>query len=658
MRPLLTWLDEKLQQLNNFQVATGLGFLLMASRVPVLGFVLLIYLTSRLMSLWFGFVTSLVVAYLSFAAYLACLSIVLWQTNQRLIPGLVGGIWSFALLVCYRLKKREPTFIPTRKELFHKLDLLALVCSLVVGFIITRPVASNFNITTTAQEIMGGGDNMSHLEIVKSIDLNDGAVYGRYNRYNSTSVDGTYPEGWHVNVAFLKQIFMAIQATPNSTNILIYSYYFATVLWFMIFAYVLCLIALYVLDTIRPINAVLPPLIVLAAIFGWLVTMFAYGHQAHAAATTFLLLQIFVLCVSCKQSKSQKLKENPLVYIALLAAAGSFQAYYFDAPLVVLSLISGYAIYKYVSRTKPTLRELSAAIVLGFPCLVLFIVRYSYAIRLKEGGQSIYAVSGLVAHSNFSVLLILYLLAVAAVVYFRSNRYLVALTTIIGSVFIFAGILSILYTLHHMPYSYYIFKVNLTCIAGLAVLYGALIGLIVQRVFLSIKPTRYAILFLVVIVLASIQGIYSSRSKVVDSFVTVTNYGADSRSTVAVMNYVAQHPDRDNNIIVFGSCNRAEDIRSTRFARAIAANRNGIVQYSPTGLGIQDKKAFFDDVVEYENILRGPLIIMANDRTLGKELRHYVGTDNKNFRFIDLDDDNVDQSADACPERIFGNINI
>lgn len=630
------------------------GGLLSYTPLRLLSLLIVIFVLARLPIVRFAFIGRLVVAWLVVAIATSCLAALDWLIKVDLSSALLLNLYSGTLIIVVALWRSSlAPLLPSKKELFNPDDLLAVGLSLVFSVVLVVSLLPQPTAAKLAPAIMWGGDNSSHLKIIKAMDLNHGYAIGYNNEVNLSGVLATYPQGWHMNNAFLKWTIEPAIAIHTSPTRLLTFYYGVCLLWFGVFIFMLTRMALFIREALsktktgkgwsKVLIAALCAIPVTAAFS----TLFGYGFQTQLAALTFLLLE--VLCIMHAYEATDIKQRYRYLLFAGLALAGSSLVWLFLLPIGLTLLGAGF-FHTITSTKKLPLSFILLAIVVA--ACIAFQPAVQIFVKVPAFQEGILNQRGLVDEMS------IYLLAamvVAATILWQaySKNWRVRVLYVGGGVAFLFSLGIMIYQLREIhELRYYYFKSLYTILALLVPLVAAGAGLLFEHFAGKMTKTRLRATG-VLLVLGCAMLAYSLAPVVLNKMLNSDLKGISPSQAQAVADIITNNPDDASHIISIGSCNRGDDIRASQLASALSYQplRQDML-YSAFELSFLSKEYLFKSMREFILREQFPLIILVNDQVLGEELKANLGQAANMVRFIILDSTPETEPILQCPDRI------
>lgn len=631
-------------------------FIVLLAFTPLRLFALffLIFGFSRL----FGFIknigplTQLILGWLLVVAITAIIALLAWIIHTPLSSSAILVLLSVLYLIILRFTPaiKKPT--QNRNAVFD--DIVSAALAVVVCFILFMPFIQNPSPSTIGRLVLFNGDNSTHIEIMKANDLNRGNAYGMNNRVNSFVDTASYPQGWHFFTAFIKWLVEPLVNFNNSPGKILLLFYVVSLVWFGVLCFLITKISIWLGRQLsRDEKTFIPAygtlVIVLPVLFGLVFTLFSYGFETQISALVFLLAEILILSYYLARSPS---KDLTALRLALVFASTVAFMWIFLAPVSVLVVIVVYALTA-LSQRKIPWKDVSLAVFLGLLVLLQFSFRILFPLTL-EASESFINSNGLVAESNFVILALISVVVLYIWLVRRTAVLMPAvITLVLGSVF--SGIiLWYQYATIGEP-RYFFYKANFTLIILATIVGGALAFWLVKYVVRNWPKTAFvnraslAVLLLASAIIISFQ----VQTPLVAKYFNQTAFGVEERQADAIMNIISNRPAVGYRLIAIGSCDRANDIRTTQLAWLSTFKplpREGL--FEPMRMFIHDENILFEKIKNHQAKYSSKPIILVNDTAVGERFRISTGNNAANFEIINIDTDNVSQTASECPDRI------
>jgi hypothetical protein len=203
-----------------------------------------------------------------------------------------------------------------------------LGAAMAVCVFVSIPLLRNFSSATVLRYSAHAIDDTNHIALIEGNRKAGGYLYSNNNK-NAGIVSTTlnnYPQGWHINGAFLESLTVKFIGRDNTTTRLL-NYLFYKTLWLFMGVFFVCellsTIARFVLTKPGKYLNFMLPFGGLALSLFLLVPLFGYGFQSYIANIA-LLCASFVLALESVEAKDKKAKSMYLVGLGLLAVGATY----------------------------------------------------------------------------------------------------------------------------------------------------------------------------------------------------------------------------------------------------------------------------------------------------------------------------------------------
>jgi hypothetical protein len=499
---------------------------------------------------------------------------------------------------------------------------------------------------------MYGGDNSSHLQLLKANDFNKGFSIHENNRYNTTPNLRSYPQGWHFNAVLLKWVIEPlVPISPHPVRIMAFFYAYS-VAWLGILSFIITQLAFLLLPARKRSSlaaSVAVPVVCAIGIAGWIIPLFASAFQAQLCALAYLLLE--VICIVLALRKPMKARSG-YVAAALFATIAITFMWVFIVPVAALGFLACLwpTLWHYVKK-RPSVITLTLS--LGMLVIGLAQAYIAAASPGAGGGIDVHGYVPLTTMYPMIGVAIACTLAVYFYPQFKGFRTLY-----------FFSILALAFSLILMAYQlsafdelrYYYFKSTYTyivlAIIGLAFVAAQLLdGLLAKRELLPRLSHQAFIVssFLVIGVMCFV----TLKSVEFDHYTQKNLEGIGPDQAAAITSILEEDSANGYRIAPIGSCNRGDDIRAQLLAYALT-----YTPYSQTGprltleLSELQSTTVFSEVRSFIDQHHTPVYLVSRDQSLTSALLDYLGANSSYVRVTDIDPDPVATAATHCPDRL------
>ena len=280
-------------------------------------------------------------------------------------------------------------------ELFHQrtssaasghqaLPWLSLIAAGVICIFVSLPVLRHPTSANVLRYAAKTGDDINHMSIIETERSIGGYFYvskDDLSAYANPAMNG-YPQGWHINGAFVESLIVKLAGTDNATTRVV-SFFVYKTLWLGIAVFLVCEL---MYSFARRIAGKLPAyLSILIALSGvslsgyFLVAVYGYGFQSFVAAIVFLCAGLLLLI---NYTFSSVNKKASLVALAATGLASS-SVWILTAPMLLLP--AAYILFKELRLKRPYFPNLTLHAATCAVILMLLSLTPVYA-QVKFGG--------------------------------------------------------------------------------------------------------------------------------------------------------------------------------------------------------------------------------------------------------------------------------
>jgi len=641
---------------------TNFGLLALAevlafTPLRVLSLGLAVFVGARLLPFAKGIVTKLAVSFILVTTLVVFLATIAWLVHLKLSSALLLSALAVCLAATQLLLTRSG--LPTRGRLQITLhDSIALLVAVAAMLLVFLPVLQDSSGARLARLVTAGGDNTSHLEMVKTDDLNRGLPYGSADRVHNGAY-ANYPQGWHLNVAFMKWLTEPVihyARAPRNTLLL---FYLEACLWFGLLIFFMVRLSLLVTELL-PRRLRNPWALLGVAAVGvlvtlhWLLGLFIHGFQAQIASFTFLLLELFFLLLAAQQPVQ---KRYPLFLLATAMAVANNFIWLFIAPVTFVLVAVAFGAVVVRERRLPPLKVwIALAVLAGFAVVQPLLYKlYPAGIQIPLLLQL-----GDVQHTSMMTLGCLAVVAGIYTVVRWENRLLRWVSIAGGMALLFSLYLFIyqLNTIHELRYFYfkstYMF-IMLVAIVLAALVYEGLAWLLSQKNTAGKgqlpRTLRNALVITGTLALGVALG-WQTRTPYVGEYVQSTVSGISGAQAGPLIDAVGAAPDSGYYVAFLGSCDRGDDIRASQLADSLAfapapSLPHG-VSFAP---GEADENVQFKSIRTFAEHTDHPVTVISSDQVLEHKLEAYMGNEAGKLKIVSMDATPETEPISQCPNR-------
>lgn len=524
-------------------------------------------------------------------------------------------------------------------------SLWKIALSFALFLAIIAPVLSR-NDFSAYTAVSFGGDNVSHLELIKAVEQNKGYFYEPFEVSKEVAMEGLsgYPQGFHINAYLFKQVLEPIVNLASNYGFILYFYSFSAMMY-ILFAWLFFLATRGFLEksSISP----LPGLLATITLFtGTFFSLFALGSQSQIASMALFIAMLAFLNYSIK-SKHREDKINFLCLAIILLGGISFTW------LLLLPIAGIIVAYVFCAQyLKPAIREpakYAKLIIVTFSvfltALIQPIVQFLYSSPKNNGVNEV----------GFSITPSLYLVAalVITATFFliRKNRArrLWILALFVPS--LFSAIIYVYQLSQVGEARYYLYKSIFVIVLVAVIIISAGVGEIVSQNSRALnKKTRYLVLLLTISI-GSLIALYNNADP--NGYLYQRAGGGFSKEVaVTAIGRINENPASGKSIISVGSCNRAHDYTATRLVGALSTGNSSARQALLKGQLTITKESLHEAVAKYQIASAQDLIIISSDYQLQKYLEKKLQGGTRSEEFIDLDFGHIPKNTRTCPEAV------
>ncbi len=630
--------------LGTIAVAAILAF----TPLSFVSFFLVLLVTARFIPFRAGIITCLAFSFCITICVFGCFAALAWATGLALNSTLILFLLLLPLAVIAFINKNKPGTNPgfgTDHD-----ELLAAGLALLTMVFITLPLLQAPSGATLLRVVSAGGDNSSHLTMVKVSDLNHGLAYGLNNRVNPMPGAVSYPHTWHFSVTFfswlLKSLPFGNSDSPTRTLVIFYG---SALFWFglLVFLITRCALRLSRLIVVKKSSiATTVAVLVCAGITAhWLLQLFTNGFQSQIASLVMIMAEVYLLAEAYNQPAN---KRYVMLLLAGVLAVGSTFMWVFLMPVAlgILGLC--------VLQTAIVNKKLPLAVTLGFVVIGLFMIFQPLLILLFpvgfEGGESMILQRGFINPTSIEALVVITALsAVASMLHGRNQPQRVLFTGVCVALgFSVALMLYQLYAIGELRYFY--FKSTYTAI----VLGGALLG--ATAYYFSYKIlgniTKYRSIILTIVLVTGALVVWQIKDPTALKYIDGSLNGMSTQTAHAVLLQTARGPKVSANTTFLGNCNRGDDIRASLFTAALT--KTMVYQNLPFDQSKHDQNLAFQTAANSLKTSQTPITIVSNDQQITAALKAYLGAEAQNpkLEIIELDQTPETEPISQCPDRI------
>jgi hypothetical protein len=643
---------------RSYLIVLAFAALLAVTPLRILSLLLIVLVISRLLrAKMLGFLSHLVLGFLVVVSLTSLISLTTWifgwtLSSSKILLYLVLVIFIYV----YAFTRSPRPLLPQKNEVLDLGDFasFALACALVT--VLCLPFIRDPTIPTLGQLVMAGGDNSTHMELVKLNDINQNVSYGTNNKVNVLTDMSNYPQAWHFFTVFISWCLNPLISSSNIIGRFLLIFYMMSVLWFAVLVFLLVRSSVWLGENIigkyKPSNkiSVIGAVGVTgAAAIGWLVTLFAYGFQTQIAASVFLVAEVIILLIAWTHNEKDR---RSYLRLAMLFAATSMFMWFFVGSASIVALALGYMLTYVKTRSLPHLEDWVLGLVLGLLVLLQASFRSIFKLTTVDNG-SLLTSTGLVEKVDLYWLLIGFVM-ISLFFYAKmaTKKYVVLYATLLSSLIFSFGILVYQLQATGEP-RYFYYKANYTILILLLIPLGACVFYLVHRLFDTFQRNKIGKNFVALSVMVLMfMVVWPMRSPLFDSYVDNQAFGVERRQAEAVVEILSKDRSAGYRTVSIGSCNRGNDIRTVQLARSLAFTNKTIRTSADFLLTVQSKEYLFKEIEEFTMNRQEKLILISNDRALEAELYTQLGKLDKNIELYSLDTTIETETKFQCPDRI------
>ncbi|MCA9325807.1 hypothetical protein KDA23_07175 [Candidatus Saccharibacteria bacterium] len=449
----------RFEQLSTLDLVLLLGAtLLIPTRLAVVSFLVLLWLASRQLACRsYGRLHQFIWGYVYFAVVLASLFMISWLVGVRISTNgvlLLLATATWWLTVFHSLPPREDK--KRRAEAVSMLTVGLLTCLFVALPVLRHPSAA-----TVVRYAAHTGDDINHIAMIESTRQTGGYLYTNDRQKHANLIEFryvNYPQGWHVNGAFLENLLVRLVGS-DSLTVRVVSYYGYALLWLFLAVYLLFELAVttFRLFTKRTSTK---DVMVMAGVIGLLaitllVPLFGYGFQTFIATIVFLLGSS-VLAVEYLGAKTDSRGSSYLVGLALMCVGATFT---WVLSGVTIGLIVADVLVRTMIVQKDFLKRLPWTVWLGWS-LVAMLALMQLFVQLRLSSKGAGSIDSLGAVPPLSTLMTLILVVVTMLAVVRQATHARWLAWIMAAVSLEWAVLALHQQLVFGTQHYYVVKLG------------------------------------------------------------------------------------------------------------------------------------------------------------------------------------------------------
>jgi hypothetical protein len=630
-----------------------LAELLAFTRVRILSLGLILFVIMRLLPYGSGFFTKLVVSFGTAVGLVTGIATVAWAVHVPLSSGSILSVLFVLVATTYFvMKKRGIATNHPLKTNAH--DIASAIVAAAAVILVMWPVLQESSGARLAMVITGGGDNTSHLEMVKINDLNHGLPYGTHNRVNNKYLYASYPQGWHFNVVFLKWLtepFIHYQNVPRNFLLL---FYVVASIWLGMLMFLMARVSLMIAERLAKARHALASIAVVAVCTAvglhWILGLFTHGFQAQIASFVVFLLEVFFLIEAFERPAA---KRYPALLWAMAAATCINFMWVFIVPVTFGLLGIAALVTIFQNKRLPPWYVWLGVVVLGAFASVQPLLYKLYPLHMDI--PLVMQRGDVQQTSMYSLLFMAAIIGGYAAIRW-GNR---ALRVVLGAATIALAYCLYLFfdqlnAVHELRYFY--FKATYLFIMLGALILGAVAYEIMARVLREAPRAkghlaRVSAVALVVLALGAMVT-YQVRSPYTDQYAQSTLTGIEVGTAWPLINAVSASPENGYYTVFLGACDRGSDIRASQLTEALAyTNMNSLPTLPSFNPGTPEESDQFKAIKEAILANSHTITIVSSDQVVENHLRAYLGDQASKAIIVSLDTTPETEPISQCPNR-------
>lgn len=573
----------------------GFGF------ISIITLLLTISLAIKLTFSKISYIQSFLASWAIFVSYNCMFGAMFWILKIKMSYTVIFTILflAFALSIVVLYKRNlsiNMNILKLNEYSKIKLSIIIVAASLLFGSYIIK-----INTSYPLQLFMYGGDNLSHLEHILTVQDNKGYLYDKAENIKDklTISHAGYPEGLHLNYSIAIQSSNKLLNLDNKLNLIKFVMLGFIGTYFILFIAILEIISQLV-DKKNIWSTLASGLFAIIIIFGQLITSLLYGAQVEIFDLLLLICQVIILIHALNYYRdSNKIKTTYLIIMASFINIGVLFGWLFIGPVsIALTTASFILIFKNEALKLFKLKFNLTFIITGFLvfCTILlamiqYWVQHKFGIKQNSINESSFIDANLLPLVVVSITFLGYII----ISKFKLNQ-ITSLVFLLGLLFTLA-IGSYQY-FSIGGFRYYFFKSShLPIIFGEIILASTLIGLIKIKDHNKSKIIGSLVLIFALMFnsLYRLSGSYIlGRLKTLES----NNIGLLERSL-----------EQRQRLISLGSCNKVEDFLITRLSQISSRTNDGFSQSFSFGILENSDEAMNNALMGYN---KQNLIAIAN----------------------------------------------
>jgi hypothetical protein len=630
-----------------------LAELLAFTRVRILSLALILFVIMRLLPFGNGFFTKLVVSFGTIVGLVTGIATVAWAVHVPLSSGsILTVLFALVSAVYFVIKKRGIATNHSLKTNAH--DVASAVVAAAAVILVMWPVLQESSGARLAMVITAGGDNTSHVEMVKTNDLNHGLPYGTHNRVNNKYLYASYPQGWHFNVVFLKWLtepFVHYQNAPRNFMLLFYG---VASIWLGLLMFLMARLSLMIAERLAKARHALATVAVVgvcAAVgLHWILGLFTHGFQAQIASFMVFLLEVFFLIEAFDRPAA---KRYPALLWATAAATCINFMWVFIVPVTFGLVAAAFLITIFQNKRLPPWYVWLGVVILGAFASVQPLLYKLYPLHMDM--PLVMQRGDVQQTSMYSLLFIAVIISGYAVIRW-ANR---ALRVVLGaaaialaySLYLFFDQLRVVHELRYFYFkATYLFIMLGTIILG-AIAYEILARAMREAPRAKGRLARASALALVALALGAMVS-YQVRSPYADQYVQSTLTGIEVGTAWPLINAVSPSPENGYYTVFIGACDRGSDIRASQLVNSLSyvdpASLNKLPSFNPgDGEEIGQFYAIKNAILSQNHTVT----VVSSDQVVENKLRAYLDDQASKAVIVSLDNTPETEPITQCPNR-------
>lgn len=554
--------------------------------------------------------------------------------------GLIFFIY-ILLIGLFLLKNKRPVSFDRRSILFN---FVKIFFSIFILLILVAPILSSDKARAMSFAFFGG-DNVSHIELLKAVETSRGYFYMPYTESEKFMNGGlsAYPQGLHINMYIFNESIKDLYDlnTHYKYTVMFYSF---TSLIFILFGWMLVFsIKNYASsDFIQIIPGFIVTLILCSGVF---FSLFALGSHSQVMSLYLLMLMFCFITYSLRaKSLNKKLYYSTLSIIMLIGISFTWLLLLPLAASILAVLWLADNIKELRLSPKKYLWFLVILVLLGPLFLIQPFIQLMYShpqkLGIIEPGYSV----------EYSLIIIsaLFVLSLIILLVIRLDLGLKKLlSTSLVLCFIFSAVIYAYQYIQVGSARYYLYKTLFTLILIISIIFSIFFGDVLRKYTASLSYKKMVIVVLLLFISGSFLISYNITNN--DSFFKLRTSGSfNPEMYTAAVNEAVKKQNKSKTILTIGSCNREQDHVLTRLIGAFEKKNNKEKNTLLIGLLSQKKENLLNSINNYKKETGNDLIIISSNDVLYEYLKLKLPV--SGIEYIDLNSSTI--NLNSCSEAV------